>query len=73
MVRKLTQTNIEDPLISLSEILPKPLNRLVLELEILTEISRLNHEYEQLPVDLTSASYWIICAYPSSSFSFLPL
>ncbi len=73
MVRKLTQTNIEDPLISLSEILPKPLNRLAPELEILTEIIRLNHEYEQLPVDLTSASYWVNCIHPSSSFSFLPL
>ena len=33
----------------------------------------LDPEYEQLSVDLTSASYWIICAYPFSSFSFLPL
>ncbi|MEL0157501.1 MAG: lysophospholipid acyltransferase family protein [bacterium] len=61
MVRKLTQTNIEDPLISLSEILPKPLNRLAPELEILTGISRLNREYQQLPVDLTSANFWEIC------------
>ena len=61
MVRKLTQTNIEDPLISLGEILPKPLNRLAPELEILTGISRLNREYEKLPVDLTSANFWEIC------------
>ena len=61
MVRKLTQTNIEDPLISLSEILPKPLNSLAPELEILTGISRLNREYQQLPVDLTSANFWEIC------------
>ncbi|MEC8256265.1 MAG: hypothetical protein VX004_12435, partial [SAR324 cluster bacterium] len=61
MVRKLTQINIEDLLISLSEILPKPLNRLAPELEILTGISRLNREYQQLPVDLTSANFWEIC------------
>ena len=61
MVRKLTQTNIEDPLISLREILPKPFNRLAPKLEILTGISRLNREYEQLPVDLTSANFWETC------------
>ncbi len=33
----------------------------------------LDPEYEQLSVDLTSASYWVICVHPSSSFSFLPL
>ena len=70
MVRKLTQTHIEDPLISLSEILPKPFNRLAPELEILTGISSLNREYEQLPVDLTSANLWENLS--SSSFSFLP-
>ena len=72
MVRKLTQNNTEDPLISLREILPKPLNRLTPELEILTEISRLNREYEQLPVDLTSANFWDNLSPSSSSFSFLP-
>jgi putative hemolysin len=61
MVRKLTQTNIEDPLISLSEILPKPLNRLAPELEILTGISRLNREYQPLPVDLTPTNFWETC------------
>jgi putative hemolysin len=60
MVRKLTQTNIEDPLIILGEILPKPLNRLAPELKILTGISCLNREYEQLSVDLKSANFWEI-------------
>ena len=73
MVRKLTQTNIEDPLISLSEILPKLLNRLAPELEILTGISRLNREYQQLPVDLTPTNFWENLSPSPSSFSFLPL
>ena len=61
MVRKPTQTIIEDPLVSLGEILPNPLKRLAPALEVLTGINRLNREYQQLPVDLTPTNFWETC------------